>query len=240
MLPTESIASGNWVIKVCFHLAEPGGSRHQVQVCRHPQSFKLIHRSRIPEKHKWASTKKQFWSWILNMMWKSGLKLLSTTPKLRKVSSAQHALNDFLAGKDCYEQSQNLFKWQEHSKRHKVDAVDARWQAKTVVIFLCSATIPWRRVKLFERQDSAVKEESAEKVESFHRRGWTPSDWRSPYKRWLTKRQETSCHTTENTSHHNSHSVTLSWGHLPSGSSPYWRCRPLSRSVDSGRKTASV
>lgn len=37
---------------VCFHLAEPGGSRHQVQVCRHPQSFKLVHRSRIPEKHK--------------------------------------------------------------------------------------------------------------------------------------------------------------------------------------------
>lgn len=73
--------------------------------------------------------------WILNMMWKCGFKLLSTTPKLRKVSSAQHAFEQFSSWKRLLRAiTKRIQVTRTFSKTHKVDAVDARWQAKTVVI----------------------------------------------------------------------------------------------------------
>lgn len=61
--------------------------------------------------------------------------------------------------------------------------VEVRPQVAVNYTKATEARILWRRVKLFERQDSALKEESTENVKSFHRRGWTPSDWRTPYQR---------------------------------------------------------
>lgn len=66
------------------------------------------------------------------MMWKSGLRLLLSTQKLKKVSSAQHALNDFERSLQAITKLIQVTRT--FSKTHKVDAVDAQWQAKTVVI----------------------------------------------------------------------------------------------------------
>ena len=58
-----------------------------------------ILRARIPEKQSLYKATVLILL-IQGLMWKFGPKLLSATPKLQKVSSAQHALNNFLAGRD--------------------------------------------------------------------------------------------------------------------------------------------